>query len=63
MGEIKPREISLEQGAHLNIRTASEDDAEAILNLYRSVIAEGRYYFAPIGRIAAHRESGAKGHC
>ena len=43
MGEIKPREISLEQGAHFHIRTASETDAVAILDLYRSVLAEGRY--------------------
>ena len=43
MGKIKPREISLEQGAQFQIRTATENDAAAILNLYRSVIAEGRY--------------------
>jgi ribosomal protein S18 acetylase RimI-like enzyme len=43
MGEIKPRGISLEQGEHVQIRTASENDAAAILKLYRSVIAEGRY--------------------
>ncbi len=43
MGEIKPREISLEQGDHVQIRTASENDAADILKLYRSVIPEGRY--------------------
>ena len=43
MGEIKPREISLKDGGHFHIRTASENDAAAILNLYRSVLAEGRY--------------------
>ena len=41
MGEIKPREIPLGQGAHIRIRTAS--DAAAILDLYRFVLAEGRY--------------------
>ncbi len=43
MGEIKPREIPLGQGAHISIRTASENDAAAILDLYRSILAEGRY--------------------
>lgn len=43
MGEINPRENTLKQGGHYQIRTASERDAAAILNLYRSVIAEGRY--------------------
>ena len=43
MGEIKPREIFLKQGDQFHIRTASEKDAAAILNLYKSVIVEGRY--------------------
>jgi L-amino acid N-acyltransferase YncA len=43
MGEIEQRELTLEQGEHLFIRTASETDAAAILDLYRSVLAEGRY--------------------
>lgn len=43
MGEIKPRELSLKRGDQFRIRTASEKDAAAILNLYRSVIIEGRY--------------------
>ncbi len=43
MGEIKPRRISLKQGDQFYVRTASEKDAAAILNLYRSVIVEGRY--------------------
>jgi ribosomal protein S18 acetylase RimI-like enzyme len=43
MGEIKQQELSLEQGDQYYIRTASENDAAAILDLYRSVLAEGRY--------------------
>ena len=43
MGEIKQRELTLEQGEQNYIRTASETDAPAILDLYRSVLAEGRY--------------------
>ncbi len=43
MGKIKQREIALEQGEQVYIRTASETDAAAILDLYRSVLAEGRY--------------------
>ncbi|MFV9675735.1 MAG: GNAT family N-acetyltransferase [Anaerolineales bacterium] len=43
MGEIKQRELTLEQGEQFRIRTASETDAVSILDLYRSVLAEGRY--------------------
>ncbi|MES0339973.1 MAG: GNAT family N-acetyltransferase [Anaerolineales bacterium] len=43
MGEIKQRELTLEQGEQFCIRTASETDAVSILDLYRSVLAEGRY--------------------
>lgn len=40
MVEIKQRELTLEQGEKLYIRTASENDAAVILGLYRSVLAE-----------------------
>ncbi len=43
MGEIKQRELTLGQGEQFYIRTASETDAAAVLDLYRSVLAEGRY--------------------
>jgi ribosomal protein S18 acetylase RimI-like enzyme len=43
MAEIKQRELTLAQGEQIYIRTASENDAAAILDLYRSVLAEGRY--------------------
>ncbi len=56
MGEIKPREISLEQGAQFHIRTATENDAAAILNLYRSVITEGRYTLLQLEEIMRTEE-------
>ena len=43
MGEIKTRRMTAKQGEQFLIRTASEDDAAAVLNLYKSVTAEGRY--------------------
>ena len=43
MGEIQATETPLRDGRHLIIRTAVQDDAFATLELYRSVIAEGRY--------------------
>jgi ribosomal protein S18 acetylase RimI-like enzyme len=43
MGEIKTRKLSTKQGTDFLIRTASVDDAPAVLKLYRSVIAEGRF--------------------
>ena len=43
MGEIKTRTMTAKQGEQILIRTATDDDAADVLNLYRSVIAEGRY--------------------
>ena len=43
MGEIDPRTMTLKQGERVSIRTATEMDAAAVLNLYKSVIAESRY--------------------
>ena len=43
MGEIKTRTMTAKQGEQILIRTAADDDAADVLNLFRSVIAEGRY--------------------
>jgi ribosomal protein S18 acetylase RimI-like enzyme len=56
MGEIKQRELTLEQGEQLYIRAASENDAAAILTLYRSVIGEGRYTLLQLEEIQRTEE-------
>jgi ribosomal protein S18 acetylase RimI-like enzyme len=53
MGEIEQRELTLERGEQFCIRTASETDAAAILDLYKSVLAEGRYTLLGCLRVVA----------
>ena len=43
MGQIRAGESTLKDGRLLVIRTAETDDALATLDLYRSVVAEGRF--------------------